>query len=710
MALPETIGAPPASSIDWREYYYAVRENFWVVLLCLVLGAIGAAIFMSRQDARFQARSVIFLEQEQDRVLKDVRSVREEQVASLDMINTIADLVSGFSFAHRVTERMKLNEDPHFLAALPAIGAREVSTAEAADALRGMVVVQYRRNTRLVDILLTHSDPAVAVSLANNYADEYLRYVLEKRLEASKSAQEFLLEESERLRRKMRVSEESMQSFRERERTPSLEKVQETMQAKLTELSRQMAEMEQKLSQMDTDLRVARANAGKADELLRLPSVAAEPKVLRLTTAIGDQERELLLLSQRYRAKHPAYIAARTQHESLIKERDSVLQDVVSLLETGREHLQTQYDVAKKAREEQEGSLLGMTGKSVEYNDLKRELEKDSAMYDSVLQRIKEIDVTKGLTGSPVRVHERAAGAKAIGVTAARVYTMGCLLGLVLGLALVLGRHYFDQSIKTVEQVEQITGLPVLAAVPKRKSKAQVDERSLDSVADPQGLVAESFRSLRASLSMLANADTRRTFLITSALPSDGKTFCSSNFAVTLSQLGLKTLLIDADLRRPTISKTFFGKPRNPGLGEVLSGQIPLEEAIVTTGIENLSVLTAGGRAPNPAELLAGRKMPEILSKALASYDRIVIDTAPALAVSDALLVAPHADVTCLVVRSFVTPRKTVTRAVRALTEINCRPAGILLNCLPSSAGSYHYYSGKYSGSYATKGVYGARA
>ena len=705
------LGGGASHPTDWREYYHAVRERLWVLLLCLTLAGIGAAIFMSRQEPSFRARTVIFLEQEQDRVLEKVKGVREEAVGSIDMINTVVDLLISYQFAIRVAERTKLNEDPRFVASLPASMGKTPTVPEAAGTLVRCVSSQYRKNTRLIDIFVTHNDPALATTLANAYADEYLRSVFEKRTEANKAAQQFLLEESDRLRKKMRVSEEAMQSFRERERAASMENLQESTQTKLTALTGQVAQLEEKMFQLDTDLKVARTNAGNTDELLRLPSVATEQKVARLTEAIAEQERAIMLLSQRYRAKHPAYIAAHTQKDSLLTERNSVLRNAVALLETGREHVQAQYDEVKIARDDQEKRLLVVTGKSVEHNALKRDLETDTAMHQSVLSRIKEIDLTKGLTDSPVRIHERAIGAGPVGITPLKVYSGGLFAGLTIGIGLILGLHFLDHSIQTVEQAEQATGMPVLSAVPrKKKVKGAQDERTLDSVIDRQGLVAESFRSLRASLAMLAHADTRRSFLFTSAMPSEGKTFCSTNFAVTLSQQGFRTLIIDADLRKPMISPVFFGEHRKPGLSDVLAGQVALSEAIIPTEIENLSVLTAGGRSPNPAELIATPGMREILEEALNHYDRVVIDTAPILAVSDTLLIAPHVDVSCIVIRANSTSRKTAARAVRALGDIKCRPAGVVLNYLPTGSGREYYYSDKYYGSYSSKGVYGTKS
>ena len=285
-----------------------------------------------------------------------------------------------------------------------------------------------------------------------------------------------------------------------------------------------------------------------------------------------------------------------------------------------------------------------------------------------------------------------------------KVYGLGVLLGLAAGVGLALGIHFLDHSVKTVDQAEDIAGVPVLAAVPR---KANSDPRILDVVADREGIIAESIRSLRTTLAMPVHAGERRTFLFTSAAPSEGKTFCSSNFAVSLAQQNFRTLLIDGDLRRPMVSRIFFGDNRKPGLFEILDGKASFAESIFPTKVEHLDVLPAGMRGPNPSELLASPQLLEVFKQALVSYDRIVIDTAPVLAVSDSLLIAPHVDVTCLVLRAFKTPRKILQRALRSLEEINCHPSGIVLNFLPSGSNNNYYYSGKYHGAYGEKGVYG---
>jgi capsular exopolysaccharide synthesis family protein len=757
-----------AGGFDWREYYFAIKSRAWIIILCVMLATLWGIFSAATQQGLYKARSVLFIEQVKSNILSiKVEEVRDEQIKSIDMINTLVDLLRSYPFALRVANRLKLGQDRAFLSAAGIHGS-QASPERVAGALTGMVSASYRLNTRLIDIFITSRDPDVSVKLANAYAEEYLHYVRDQKSEATRSASTFLMEESDRLRKKMKASEEGMQNFRERERAASMEAMLTEAQSQINELSTRQSGIQSKLTQIGSDLEVARANKGKTEELLRLPTLAGEPKVASLMAQRSALEKQFALAQQRYRAKHPLYINIKTQLDLGNREIEAVLSDVVGLLESLRSGLAAQQESTRIERENAEKKLLGITGKSIEYNDLKRELESDTALYNAVIGRIKEVDVTKELSQSPVLLQEKATGAFPVSKPPLKILLQALLTGLALGVGIVIGLHKLDTSIKTVDQVEHLTGIPVVAAIPQigesssrygllskeqwqelrtalrngveilfdralplpnrlsaihdviRPSLAMIGHPHMATALpqggelvvkdDRSGLVAESFRSLRASIAMNVRVENQRTFLLTSAHPSEGKSFCSSNFASTLAQQGLKTLLIDSDLRKPSISRIFYGMNRKPGLSEVLLGKAVLADAVNSSQVEGLSVLTAGGRSSRPSELLAGQPMRDLLNEALKTYDRIVIDSAPILAVSDTLLVAPNVDVVCLVVRSFMTPRKMVTRALKALSEIHIQPAGIVFNCLPSGNGAYYayYYSGKYYGTYGSKGVYGS--
>jgi succinoglycan biosynthesis transport protein ExoP len=706
----ETLATKTASqtvsdAIDWREYFHAVVDRLWIVILCLVVSGIYAGYSLSKVETIYRARAVLFIEQEQAKVI-DAQQVRDEAIRSIDMINTVVDLLRSYPFAQRVAARLKLDQDPRFLAAA-GIPAKDATPDRVAAALSGMTSSVYRSNTRLIDLMLTTSDPNLSVKLANAYANEYIRYVFERRAEASKSATQFLLEEADRLRKKMRVSEEAMQSFRERERAASIENMLAAAQSQLSEITANQAELEQRIRQIDSDLAVVRANKQDIDQLLSLPSVASEPKVVQLNEGLRARERELALISQRYRAKHPTHVMLKLQIDLNKNDLNKVLYDASGLLETTRKRLEVQEAESKVAREKAEQRLLAVTSKAIEYNDIKREQETDQALYNSVISRLKEVDLTKQLTESPVRIHEEAVGAAPIRPSATKKWIQSLLGGVAAGIALAIVLFLLDTSIKTVDQIEHLTGVNVIAAIPK----LSLSTRASVLVANEErsGIVAESFRSLRASLTLHRLNENARTFLFSSSMPSEGKTFCSSNYAVTLAQQGFNTLFIDADLRKPGGSIVFFGENRKPGLSEVLMKTCAMKNAIMPTHIDNLNILTAGGRSPNPSELLTFDNIERVLSEALSKYDRVVVDSAPLLAVSDTLLIAPHIDLCTLVVRAFSTPRKMVMRAIKSLEETKTEPAGLILNFLPSGRGGYYayYYSGKYYGSYGAKGVYG---
>jgi len=308
----------------------------------------------------------------------------------------------------------------------------------------------------------------------------------------------------------------------------------------------------------------------------------------------------------------------------------------------------------------------------------------------------------------------------------------GLIAGLAVGLAFVFGADALDRSIKTVDQAESTLGLPVFAAVPetteegpvsrlKRRTKVLGNSNYRVVVETPESPAAEAFRNLRAALSLLGPEVERKVSLFTSALPGEGKSFTSANFSLALAQQGYRVLLVDGDLRRPNMHKIFrFPNARNnsdednpPGVTDCLVGeadvasaarQIPpgeiqlVDEDIELTGKilaatgGQLSVLAGGRRAPNPAEILAGPFFGQLIAEAAKLFDRVVVDSAPILAVSDTLLMTPHAQTVCIVVRAGNTPRLAVRRAISLLAKSGIRPAGLVLNRLRRSRGVGYYY------------------
>jgi capsular exopolysaccharide synthesis family protein len=414
-------------------------------------------------------------------------------------------------------------------------------------------------------------------------------------------------------------------------------------------------------------------------------------------------------MARRYREGHPAHTATKTRLEVLRGDMAKLVVEVIGQLEARRSQAETQLETLRLKRADAEQRLLTITGKSVEYNTLSRNLDADRALYDSVLARLKEVDVTSGLTNQSITVQEHARGASIVPSQTVKFILLGLVGGLAAGIGAVLGLNYLDPSLRTIEQVEQRIGLSVVATVPRLKQPPLQGGGGamLTSMRDRRGLVAEAFRTMRATLSHISGRDKNRVFLITSAIPGEGKTFNSCNFAAILAQQDLKTLLIDADLRKPSVSKMIFGENIKPGLSEVLLRHASLEQAVVPTKVANLWLLSAGGIAPNPSELLTYEHLKELVDELKSKYDRIVIDSSPVLAVRDPLLLAPFADAICLIARAGHSPSKATAQASRLLVEAGTPPVGVVLNGVRHGRGSYYAYAYRAYGAYGGKGVYG---
>jgi capsular exopolysaccharide synthesis family protein len=695
---------------DWRHYLHVIFERWWLVCLFLLLGGILSAFLISREQSLYAARAVLLIEQGKEQVLDRVKSVRDDEVRSIDMINTIVETLNSYPMADRVSKRLELAADPAFVSASGWDAAKdgELTSSSAAGLLPEMVQSSYREMTRLIDIISRTPDPQLSVKLANAYADEYLRMLLEQTSEATKSASQFLVEEAARLGAKMRLAEEAMQSFRERERAASLETMLKEAQMTVDQTTLEIQQMEAFLRQLDTDLAAVTGYGGDTTALLLLPSVGSDPRVATMNVQVEALERELDEMSRRYREGHPAHTGTKTRLEVLKGNLSALVTDVIGQLEARRVLAAQQLQTLREKRETADKRLLEITGKSVEYNTLARNLESDRALYDSVLARLKEVDVTSGLTDQSINIQERALGAGPVPSQTVKYIALGLLGGLAAGIGLALGLNYLDPSLRTIEQVEQRTGVGTIAAVPRIKAKpiSGGGGAMLPTVIDRRGLAAEAFRTMRATLALVAGREKNRVFLITSAVPGDGKTFTSTNFAATLAQQDFRTLLIDADLRKPSVSKLLFNDNLKPGLSEVLLGTATKEQAIVATKIEKLWVMPAGGIAPNPSELLAQPRFRELLDTLKGEYDRIVIDSSPVLAVRDPLLLAPHADACCLIVRAGHSPAKASAQAVRLLAEANAPAAGIVLNAVRQGSGAYYAYAYRTYGTYGAKGVY----
>src|SRR5437763_2548734 len=369
----------------------------------------------------------------------------------------------------------------------------------------------------------------------------------------------------------------------------------------------------------------------------------------------------------------------------------------------------------RAAMEDKKQQKKKLNESAIEYSLLKRDFETNRTLYEGLLQKLKEAGVTAGLRSNNIREVDiaRTPGSPAEH-NVPRNLGFALALGLTSGIGLAFLLEGVDNTVRTPEQAQLISGLPSLGMIPLgSRTAAEANPTGLSvaaskeaveliTISRPQSQMSESYRALRTSLLLTSLGAPPKTILITSALPQEGKTTTSINTATVLAQKGTRVLLIDADLRRPSIHKTLGLGPR-AGLSNVLTGGTTVQQATVRSSqLPNLFILPAGTPPPNPAELLASTQMLDLLAELREQYDHIVVDTPPTLSVTDAVVLSTRADAVVLVIRSGQTTKPALRRARDILAQVNARVCGVLLNAADLTSPDYYYY-------YEYQGKYGQR-
>ncbi len=691
-----------ASATDLRALYYLLVENVRWIALSIAFSMLLGTAYVLRTEKFFAATTTVQVEEERRMLVKtDAQSASGR--AGDEVLKTIEQNLQNPALFLRLIGRADLARDPAFLPGLD----RAAPETRWQETLRRKISVDIRRGTRLIDITVEDAAPAMAQKIANALVDEFIRANSESRAQVSQGAHEFLRQEAERLKATLTTSEQSLQRYKEQHQAISLEEKQNIIVERLKELNQRVTTASAERLKLEADCAQLKELAGQPPErLLALRSVAGAAEVAEVLRKIGEKDAEIGTLSRRYKPEHPKYLEAVTALTELKAKLNEAIISAAGLVNTALAAAQTTEGKLEEALRGQQALALELSEMAIPYNALAREVASDRALYESLLARLKETDVAQGVSEYAIRIAAPAPlPERPIKPNKKAILLLSFCGGLALGLAGVLGRHMMDDSLRTVDQAEQTLGLPSLAAIPVQ-TKTKLGEAARVLAEKPHTAVAEAFRTLRTSLRVAEKNAGSHAVLFASAIPGEGKTFCAINCATAFAQQGLRTLLIDADLRLPSVERILLQSQGAPGVSDLLLGEAPLDRAVHLTGITNLSVLPAGKRVPNLAEIFSRSELSGFLQQVSRHFDRVVIDTAPILAVSDTLLLAPHAGVVCLVVRAGETPGRAVVRAVQKLRESGAKVAGFILNGLPARNGGYYYHY--HTPGYGADEVYGA--
>jgi capsular exopolysaccharide synthesis family protein len=668
---------------DFRHLGRLVKEKARIITLITLACVALAAAYLYMAPRIYSSRAVIYVEQHDEKVV-NIQAIDPEDLEAMEVMKTVEQSLGTDEMMLRVIQAEHLRDVPEFGG---GDAAKPATDDHLIKALNSRVTIKVRRGTRLIDITAKSKDPKLAQAIAQAFVDEYLHLDVDQRTGTSSMANSFLIREADNLKASLETSEHTLQTYREEHNALSLEDTQNVVVDSLKDLNARLGQARADRMKIESDYnQITLIGDNDPKALLAIPSIATSPLVLDAQRAVSDQRAEIADLSRRYRAEHPKYIQAQSRLTQLQADFDKTVVRVGGEAKTAYQSALDNEQKLDAALQQQEKASSDLNKVAIPYNVLVHNVEADRALYQSILTRLKETDITKLLETDPIRLIEAPrVAAVPVSPNVPLVLLVSVFFGLGAGLAVCLLLHSMDTSVRGVDEAERALNLPVVAAVPRlKKSKAAGAWKGMPMVSEPYSVTAEAFRSLRTVLELKDVTD-RQVILITSAIPDEGKTFCSTNIAAALAQQGYRTLIIDTDLRNPSVATALHCPAGAPGLTDYLTGGCPAEKAIQPGEISGLSVMTAGAAARNPSELLSGNKLAQLFSDpAMERFERIILDTAPVNAVSDALRLVKYATFTGLVVRAGFTPAKASQRAHAALVNARVLDAGIILNRIPT--------------------------
>src|ERR1700686_2105871 len=714
----------PSQESTMREYLRVLIKRKWMVTGVVVGIFMAVAIASLRQTPIYEAASQIVINKADSNLITFKDSVPVVDYYDQSDLDTEVRILQSDLMALQVIRQLNLDKRPEFggsdrkqanLVADP-LQSDSNRTSALLGSFRGNLKVTLIPNTRVMEIHYSSTDPQLAASAVNTLAATYVEQNFKTKFESTMQASDWLSKQLVDLQMKVETSQEKLVRYQREHEILGTDEKQNIITAKLDELNKEMTVAESDRMQKEAVYRQTESNdpvAIAAAIISDGPGTAGGGLLDKLHDQQASLRIQVAELSTQFGPSYPKV----EQLDNQIKEIDHQLQ-----LETSMavDHLKQRYLAAlqretmlRAAFDKQKQEANKLNERAIEYSILKRDVDSNRTLYEGLLEKLKEAGVTAGLRSNNFRI-----------INAARVPTspsepniprnllFASVLGVISGVGLAFLLENLDNTVRTPEQAQAISGLPSLGMIPLGSKSARpgstgkrlaltASKEVVETVTQvrPQSQMAESYRALRTSLLLSNLGAPPKVIMVTSARPQEGKTTTSINTAIVLAQKGVRVLLVDADLRRPSIHKTLGMGPRS-GLSNVLTGSATLQQTITTSPIlPNLFIMPAGTPPPNPAELLASSNMGDLIVELRELYDHIVIDTPPTLSVTAAVVLSPRAAAPILVIRSAQTTKQALRRARDILTQVNAHVAGVLLNAVDLTSPDYYYYY-EYQGKY----------
>jgi capsular exopolysaccharide synthesis family protein len=738
--------APPPAQIDLEserdemsllDFWRVLVVRRWTILAVFVTAVVFTLISTLKETPIYQASTTLQIDRENPNVLP-VKGVYEVDNTADDTLPTQYKILESRSLARKVIEELRLDRVEEFaskpkkpglissyLPLLTRLFRRNPTDSPSdepdyvrpiIDAYLGNLSVRPVRQARLVEVSFESPNPKLAADIINAHAKYYKEQNLQFKWDATQDASNFLQEQLSTLRANLEKAEDKLQAYsREKQILFTDEGKNNTATEKLKQLEAEYTKAQTERFEKEAYSGLIRL--GSADSL---PQLTNDALIANLTSKLADLRKEESDIAVTFSPEYPRRKRLRNQIEEIQRAIDSEKTRVIQTVEADYSASVERERLTRDALEQQRSVVNNQNQESIQYTILKREADSFKQLYDGLQTRLREAQVSAGLRASNIRVVDPAEIPRSP-VRPRRLLNLmlGSLLGLSLGIGLAFFQEYLDSSLKSPDDVQRFLKVPSLGTIPNMQSlgkgrpyaygsskfprqepvaRGELEKTPAELITHtaPSSVMAEAYRSVRTSLLLSLPERAPRVVLVTSAVPSEGKTVTAINLAVSLTQTGSRVVLVDADMRKPRIHSV-FSIGNLPGLTSFLTGSANLKDVIHDVGPANLHLLPCGVVPPNPAELIQSGRFNHLVQVLRQYFDYVVFDSPPLANVSDARILAANAEATLLVVKAFSTSRHMAKRAVEHLQELKARNIAVILNDLDVRIrGSYSYYSDRY--------------
>ncbi|MDX2227233.1 MAG: polysaccharide biosynthesis tyrosine autokinase [Verrucomicrobiae bacterium] len=682
----------------FKEYASVLWRKKWLILTIFIVCSVAWTQWTLRQTPFYRAAAV--LQVDVPFKVIDLNRVSGGGGNSIEAMNTMIRVIGGRDMGGRVARTLTLETRDDFIKGLVEPGKGPVR--DKVGLMLSCLKVEGVRNSNLINIVVEHPNPNFAADVANAFAQHFIRYNAERAATVSYAAVKWLQDQVDDLKIRTEASERKLLEYREKNDADALDDRQNIITDNLRAQNQRVNESKDEVLAADKLWAEIEPIQNNREAMLNNLTISSFPEVKANKDMLSQMEFQYINLQKKYRAKHPQMMAAQTQLEKVNKDLDMAIRLAAVVI---KERV-----VRSKANlEQQTAKLSELTSEQknldrlkVEYNTYQRENAINRGLLDSMTTQLKNTQITTTLNDQNITILEPAGiPGRPFKPDRAKNISFGMLMGLGLGVGMAYTLYFLDDKIKNQFDIESYLQLPMIGVIPKirRQSKKSLDMMALE---DKSSIGAEAIRAVRVALKLRTDADNLRCIMTTSTIPSEGKSFISSNLSISFAQTGLKTLLIDADLRRPSVHSG-FRILNNSGLGNILAGQCQWRDTLQECKVPGLHVITAGTNRTDPHELLSQPLVGELINEMLQEYDRVIVDSTPLTAVSDALTLVPFVHGIIYVVKSGTVRRGLVSNCIQRLVDVSAPIIGVVLNQVTKADAQGYYYTQKYYSQYVSR-------